>query len=594
MKKSLSPNIKAEGNIIFKMVNTSTGEATSYKVHNVCTAGIPVALTRGFRTQLFTPGPSGPYGNPVPVKFQVGSGTSEPSAADTALGSLMWQVEAATVNMVLNPTGTQLISTITFIVPADASYTGTFSEVGLMLESGLATHALLKDAEDNPFTITKTDLDQLTVTYVVTITVSGALDAPALSWVDGGNVGRIRDLTSQYVSDMSVYRDGTAALYISARRRKIFVKNGMFYVPVEITALHGITAAVMGDRTTRTVVIPVTRLPAASYVMNGHFIFSAGLVTCGTNSLTPSIANITDQNRFCPRDVINFPDHDVMPVATLREYAVGAGDGVATDFIPPIPAWLAETETIYIDGVAQTRNVDYTCDNLHNLQKNIELTPLFQSAIIDGHLGTPANYPYIGSIRCADKSQIRRQGTAEEYLACRVYQAATPHTYQWLYMTNDHPYIIEMPIGEINMSFAVATIYLWSYYAKDRNAANSDDFTIEYSSDGETWTTALNEVAGAASNHSTSHYPHSHDLDNGWVKYDLPQAITAKYWRISAHMIGATQYHNRFGMVFLNAGQKIVFNNPPSSGAAITMDCQIDVPYKDDQHVVDLSLTYTL
>ena len=96
------------------------------------------------------------------------------------------------------------------------------------------------------------------------------------------------------------------------------------------------------------------------------------------------------------------------------------------------------------------------------------------------------------------------------------------------------------------------------------------------------------------SNHSTSHYPHSYDLDNGWVKYDLPQAITAKYWRISAHMIGATQYHNRFGMVFLNAGQKIVFNNPPSSGAAITMDCQIDVPYKDDQHVVDLSLTYTL
>ena len=102
-----------------------------------------------------------------------GNGSQEPSEADTALTSPLWTFSWNYGNIisVQKPepdTDNSWNIRCTAKIDATSEFVGTVSEIGIYLCTGnpglgMGTHALIKDAEGNPMTITKTDTEVLYV-----------------------------------------------------------------------------------------------------------------------------------------------------------------------------------------------------------------------------------------------------------------------------------------------------------------------------------------------------------------------------------------------------------------------------------------------
>lgn len=583
-------NILAEGSFVIEKRNIETNEVWHYESDNVCLPSINRILrhTSAYSSNdsLFTVSR---------CKCQFGSGTVEPTTSDTALSNLLWTIDTNTLEGRVSDDGTKFISTFTFVIPASSSYVGNITELGLRYYymysytnlDALMTHSLFKDAESNPYTIQKTDLDQITVTYTITLTFSNPSIMPAMAWANT-DANEIYTVMAVY-NDYRTNRD-RCDLTLDCRRRKVFAGNKCVLVPFENGNLSVINNEISqgdsGFNSTNIVTLPVTRADL-SHVLNGHFINALTITKSGDQQ--GKVTRVDHKTRYNPLAVITLPNATLFPIYTLQDYSIGTGDGAVQDFTPPIPMWLAGSEQIYVDSVLQVNGVDYTCDNLHNMQKNLELTPMYQASIIDG-IKTAVNEPYIDRIYISDNSEINTGG-ANTYLMTRVYETATPHTYSNLKLDSTHPFVIEL---DDTFDTRIDEIYLWTYYAANDQAAQYDIVTIEASSDKTNWDLVLDRVAGADANHSTSDYPYTATLTAGWKKYTLPSTINKKYWKVSVAMAGATAYHNRFGLVMMHAGRPIHFNTAPNNGAVITMNCNIDRPYKDANHVLDTSATMTL
>ena len=76
-----------------------------------------------------------------------------------------------------------------------------------------------------------------------------------------------------------------------------------------------------------------------------------------------------------PMGFWKFPNPDIFPNTTLSDMRVGTGDGVKVDFTPPLNLWVKDTERVFVDGVLQVRDVDYTCDHRNNLSELYSLNP---------------------------------------------------------------------------------------------------------------------------------------------------------------------------------------------------------------------------
>lgn len=104
-----------------------------------------------------------------------GTGSSEPTGSETGLEHGLWSYGWNYSNIVswskyLNEEN-HICHKYTFKIAADAEHVGTVSEVGIAFCTanpglGLATRALILDAEGNPMTITKTDLEVLYVDVI--------------------------------------------------------------------------------------------------------------------------------------------------------------------------------------------------------------------------------------------------------------------------------------------------------------------------------------------------------------------------------------------------------------------------------------------
>lgn len=580
MHTIIPAKISAHGEYTIEKLNVLTGEKTKYNSTNLCLPSLNRVLAgcSGWSNIYM-------FDNGAKSECQLGSGTVEPNTTDTSLTHLLWTVAPSSMRGYASDDGTKFITILTYVVPASSSYVGDISEIGLQHHYtwsydnyyALITHSLLKDAEDNPYTMHKTDLDQITITYTITLSFSTPSVMPAMAWA---NVGQ----NAIFVMSSRVNRGSdTTRIMLDTRRRRVIAGTRCVLVPHLSSSLYAYNGEMngVGFNSTNIVTIPVTRA-ALSHDLNGHFINSI------TIPKTSSGSGVNEKTRDNPLVIMPFPNNNLFSTYTLRGYSIGAGDGTTQDFIAPIPMWLLNTEKIYVDSVLMTRGVDYTCDNLHNLNRNIEIMPLYNAAIIDGYLEA-AEQPYIDALYISDSTEINR-GTENVALSTRVYKTATPHTYDVFKLTNGHPFIIEL---DDTLDMTVDEIYLWTYYTNDSQAAQYDIVTLEASSDKITWDSVLTDVAGTNANHGTSQWPYNTALSN-WIKYTLTNSVNKKYWRVSVQMAGATAYHNRFGLILSHAGQPIHFNTAPALDAIITMDCDIDRPYKDTNHVIDTSATIVL
>jgi len=610
-------------NIINKVIQDIHGEYT-ISVKNIRSGNvrlehgnnIPVI---GFTTRLYYSRLSLLSNTGTGVQLAIGDGSTEPSSSDTTLTHLLWRVNTGGYEHYFSSDFRTYTCIHTFTIPASTSYVGNISELGIYLvyNSGsyydtLITHSLLKDAESHPYTIAKGDLDEITITYSISVTYNSGISVPVLSWYnrsDSYTVGK----TIAALCENGRYRDYVPCLGISCRLRRYAIKGAYALTSRIIGYEHSVGCgnATVNSSSNTPRSLGTVRAPLQNHI-NNHFIFclysekyDPGEVSGYLTSLASSFSSYF---RDMPIFAKNLPDVALFATNTLQDYSVGTGDGTTQDYTPPIPMWLDGTEKIYIDGVQQTRGVDYTCDSKHNLQNNIELMPLDQAFITDGNI-VPADYlndsnTYIWKIFiCADGISYPQYGERSSYnygediymqtVAIHKDHIDRSNEPYYLCMDDTHPFIFDLA-DEISKE--VDAIYLYSYYDNDMTKSRAIAISLDASNDKSNWTTVLSDVSakGSSSGETASRVPIAN-----WAHYPLQNRVSYKYWRMritTKNMVGGynyNQYHS-LGFILMRNGNPLHFNTAPAANAVITMDCDINIPYKDDKHVIDVSAVITM
>lgn len=662
-KKKLFSSIISDIAIVSE--NVETGVITKHPtMHNLVTDSFKKLFLQSTAqsTGLFSP------------YLRVGCGTAAPTVSDMALTiDNNWYSNNSGISIAKRKIVIASLNSVAvhlyYVIPASAQYVGTITELGLY-ETGhvydknhsttwstraaqLITHSLLKDAEGHPYSINKTDLDQLTIEYKITFTsqdfplallVCGVRSSNPIADAAGnyihrlsptgfsglgawgsnftGGVSPLIRIIKPLIKDGYIYDQGFS---VGGNANGIFLDRRLDMYSISPNGSIGGTAASIsaccndGGQLT----VPARRMPAPWY-RNGYYIlgFSIHALSCSGTALLQYF-----------KDDLGYQDID------LDDYVVGVGDGITTAFKPPLNYWKANTEEIYIDGVKAERGIDYTCDPHNNLDNLPMFLPLTHAVIIDAewanmynsssdvYLESPAAQPNEiyqcnsgltsprifntgGSLTVVPRLGIafKDYNNADIYYEPALYGiAAARHPVTLLSAQDDpttgiqegilsslHPYVFELPIEETALDWSVDSAYL---YTEDNNA--SITFSVAYSDDAENWTTVVSHVSGFKTRPSGNAAPHQRSLSE-WCEYSLGGNFTKKYWRLSIHYDAVTPsptpiYTNkRIGFILKHTGGNIVFTNPPAAGASITMSAKSDILFKDSVHVVDCGGTISM
>lgn len=508
----------------------------SVDVHNLFTLGFISRLTKD----------SGYFSY-----CQLGSGSKAPSSSDTALSSLLWGV----VNSGHTLTGTSADGlsrtwTYTYIFPANSSYEGAIREVGLSAEASgyINTHALVVDAEGNPISINKTYLDEVTITAKITITRPKWTSGQTWSF-DSGPLSRshlyglLQDTSGSYNGPVVLsaqwcpeYRPIKNCQYTKLKTRFTYA-NSTIYCSAEFSgdAMFYYYGSSSGEKFVD--YVNSLLLGRSTYYYNSHH----DSVDCFA---TPPFRLL-------------MPNGDLFPVTTLQSLTLGTGDGVTTDFTPELPAWLEDTELVYNNGVLLTRNVDYQVDHLHNLQKRQSVMLGNFVAEIDAEKVFGVQGFIWGAYECTGAG---RDGDWNS----PVVRVNSPIIYKYgtdfAFTTKVNYFILGTWKASASIPAGASLVF---YYSRD---------------DGNSWTEfgRINHASAGTAFADTTEHTMSEVTGITHVKITLEDTTTEEYVRHSS-------YDGRFGYV---GSRAIRFLTAPAVGDVLTMDAQIDRPWKSADNLV--------
>ena len=480
---------------------------------------------------------------------QLGSGSNIPSSNDNALSNRLWGV--AKSSNTLSETSADGLSrtwTYTYLFPANSSYVGVVREVGLssMTSGAINTHALVVDAEGNPISINKTYLDEITITAKITITrpkwTSGqtwSFDSGPLSraFLHGllqntaGMYGKHIVLSAQWCPE---YRPIKLCQYTTLQTDFTYA-NGTIYCSAEFSgdAMFYYYNSTTGEKFTDYV----------NSLLLGRSLYSA--------------AHFNSNTYTTPPFRLLMPNSDLFPVTTLQSLSLGTGDGVTTDFTPELPAWIEDTELVYNNGILLTRNVDYQVDHLHNLQKMQSVMLGNFVAEIDAEKLFGVQGFIWGAYECTG-------GGSDGDWNSPVVRVNSPIIYKYgtdyAFTTKVNYFILGTWTASASIPAGASLVF---YYSRDDGSNWIEFGRITHVSAGVAFTDTTEHVMSEVS--GITH-----------VKITLEDTTTTEYVRHSSH-------DGRFGYV---GSRAIRFLTAPARGDVLTMDAQIDRPWKSADNLV--------
>lgn len=495
-----------------------------------------------------------------------GDGSAEPTEADTALTHPLWTFSYNYGNIIsaqrpeLSPDGKWNVH-CTAKVDANSAYVGTVSEIGLYImyssTIGMATHALIKDAEGNPMTITKTDTEVLYVDIHLQYQLSSSTGFEWSPWYyyllgeksEGSNIWPTApSLGSMQIAMFRAYPD-------------IMCSGNLIGSKVLLTNAY--------NPNTHVLTCSGGRFGTENQVTQ-EYVNAIGLI--------PSFWRKPSYDYYRPNvpiGVWKFPNPDIFPNTTLSDMRVGTGDGSTVEFTPPLNLWVKNTEKIYVDGVLQTRGVDYTCDYRNNLSNLESLHPSIFCSLKNGVVRIDgSNRNQMG---CHPLKGTANDVSSGSYVESRMYLVwDKDHPLEWE-LEPDPQIGIEADYFQMNAIQNTGGNY-WRYAV----------FTLSYSPDGQAWTDVGSYTVTNTGNAAATY------------KFEFPGTISAKHWRLSADVSGC-QDSVKNGRFFTEQvsylhrnGSPIRFRNAPASRAVITMTADIDRPMKNENFVMDVNPTFTL
>lgn len=483
---------------------------------------------------------------------QLGSGSNVPSSSDTALSSRLWGVAKSSYTLTeTSADGLSRTWTYTYLFPANSSYVGVVREVGLSAANSgqINTHALVVDAEGNPISINKTYLDEITITAKITITRPKWTSGQTWSF-DSGPLSRaylhglLQTTTGIYNKHVLLsaqwcpeYRPIKNCQYTTLKTNLTYA-NGTIYCSAEFS----------GD--------------AMFYYYDSSsgakFADYVNSLLLGRSSSFSNPSNFIASYYATPPFRLLMPNSDLFPVTTLQSLALGTGDGVTTDFTPELPAWLEDTELVYNNGVLLTRNVDYQVDHLHNLQKRQSVMLGNFVAEIDAEKVFGVQGFIWGAYECTASTNNDDDWNSP------VVRVNSPIIYKYgidfAFTTKVNYFILGTWAASASIPAGASLVF---YYSRD---------------DGNSWTEfgRINHASAGTAFADTTEHTMSEVTGITHVKIALEDTTTEAYVRHSSH-------NGRFGYV---GSRAIRFLTAPAVGDVLTMDAQIDRPWKSADNLI--------
>ncbi len=532
----MKPGITCRNEYTIRKVDASGAETVEARFHNV-----PL---KAFYNAVIGRSPG--FSNTSTVhSCRFGTGSREPSASDTDLESPLWTYGGNSSNLIswekyLNGDG-HICHRYTFKVAADADHVGTVSEVGVAfllnrnLWMALATRALILDAEGNPITITKTDTEVLYVDVVFEFTLR---DTAHFRWLPGNYIGYGDASGTGWgpIFTLGLYN----RIYFFARLGEDGFRDQLAYVNISKSYTDDSRELdTSGGRLAQDAV------PDQRYIRAIAVGCSDGDVLLGYWTL---------------------PDGEVIPPKTLTGMDVGTGDGATAGFGAPLAEWVEGSEEVYVDGVPQVRDADYTCVHDANTPGLAECS-VFRDMVYTGEYTTaPQNVitPILG--------RGPREGGG--------YRTA-------LWNAENPTLTYAFPEGEVRPVRRIVLKDFVTYYSiAGASATLSRDWsgavwTVGCSDDGEEWRTA-----GEA------------EMDTSNVaEVVLDSPVTARHWRFTVSSGVRGMLFAAWGtdsLVAYGDGPAITFRTPPPAGAVITMDATVDRPMKNRNFVLDVNPVFEI
>lgn len=492
--------------------------------------------------------------------ISLGSSNTEPDVSDTELGSLLWTLDAVSVSHEVT-SETSLTITTAFSVPASSSYVGNIKEVGLRRDGVLFTHALLKDAEGNPITLSKTADDLLEIEAVIYFNTT-SMPSTSKCRVFPMNVSDWRNIMKATKDVLEVRARISPSILLSPSG----AGNGLWARGNFMFALSNM-----------------------SFDSANHMLYLSNY------ELGEGYGNYNYLN-FFEADLLFFARFkDIMSPYTIPNIPVGIGDGETTVFNKPLPYFIEDSDIVKINDVVLTRDVDYTIDHRSmrlaqccNSAMSVligsddvsavitsgTLHPIAVPATFDDSVGTPGNgcgcseeYPYIFDTELCDLGNEVNTLTVN-FAHVRVYgsELSTPNTGKIFAMNTVHgKYAV---YGSNNLSN-------WTKLAEK-------DYSTTYP------TNTLQTFSWNATTYRYYKFTVDFTSDTGHGNYPtLNRKIFIPYWPTYQ----GDYPSNITPIMFGYPGQEIVFTDPPVSGAVISMDCQVDRPYKNSNYKMTFNVS---
>ena len=536
-------NIICKNEYTIRKVHADGHETTEAKFHNVCLQNFYNVLIGRVN-----------YGTQV-HSIQFGTGSREPSPSDTSLQSPLWVPgwndgynSIISWKKYLNEER-HLCYKYTFKIPADQAHVGTVSEVGVALITGnpglgLGTRALILDAEGNPMTITKTDLEVLYVDVIFEFTLQ---DSEHFTWCPEN----ILNMGAQSGS-------GNAPMLCL----------GMFNAIVFMGGLKE-----NGFNVRHAVLTGFTK----NYSNNNHQLSVSGArllqttVTSQRHIKAIGIASYSDTTSTDYCSILGywkFPDADVIPPKVLSGMRVGTGDGTTKTFNPPLAEWVRNTEEIFVNDVQLVRGVDYTCDCDYNAQGLIECSVLQDMEYIGPTrwLGTCVNTPVVGF------GKVNGNGYTQA---------------DWNYSKPALTYAFPEDGVKAIRRFVFRNFIHYFSVGPGGSSSNSNwsgrSWKVEYSDDNETWT-----LAGACTMNSDQ---------RAELVFENP--VSARYWRFTvtnmpSNWTGISCGSSPDSIMAYGDQKPITFTEAPAEDAVITMNATVNCPMKNENFIIDVNPTFTV
>lgn len=452
----------------------------------------------------------------------IGTGTGTPAPTDTALFA---QKHIASLTEVSSDkTGPVYKRVVSCTLPANSSYVGDYTEVGLYAlpdSSNLMTHAMLVDSEGNPITIHKTELDILIVTATVYFTIE------------------CKDENFHLMKD-NIFKERffATSIYIGYIGRYI---NTAFLCKYASDKLYTESHMMSGD--------DANPWSYPNYAMNYSRL--------GTDT-----ANIGFINGLYIQGVghMRLPNAAFFPNYKMKGIPVGTGDGSKQDFDCPINYFVKDTDVLYKNGVALTRGVDYTIDNLQNKGADRSVSAFGFADYVNE------------MIKSGDSGSTLAPFGVALNATCKGNEAI-------VYLENPDP-SIGTKINTISMS----RLYLGSIGGNSYNGYKGD-IIVSISNDGEAWTEVYRNTYDAAANYTIGFKVTFTTQDVRYIKLSAPginRDTGAKVSYIGTYNGSSIAYY---------AGEPIHFTEAPAEGDVITLDVDLDRPYKNSNFVLDVGFS---